>query len=75
MLGDPRALCRGYDPDLFYPELYDSAEGDAARAVCMGCELRGECLTWALDNEPTFGIWAGLSPVERAAISKLEVAA
>lgn len=67
MFGDPRALCRDHDGDLFYPERYDSPEGDAARAICGGCVLKPTCLGWALVNE-RHGIWASLSPSERAAI-------
>lgn len=68
MFGNPLALCRDHDPDLFYPEQYDSAEADAARAICGGCDLKATCLNWAIVNEP-HGIWAGLSPAERNLIS------
>lgn len=68
MFGDPLALCRNYDGDLFYPQQYDSPQADAAKAVCRSCELRSTCLSWAIDNEPNHGIWAGLSPAERARI-------
>lgn len=69
MFGDPRALCRKYDGDVFYPDRYDSAEADAARAVCGGCELKAMCLNWALKHEPDHGIWAAHSPTERAAVA------
>ncbi len=33
----------------------------------MGCEVRHECLEYALAHDERFGIWGGLSERERAA--------
>jgi len=33
--------------------------------VCKGCEVREQCLDYALANGEKFGIWGGLSERER----------
>jgi WhiB family redox-sensing transcriptional regulator len=58
-----RANCLGVDPDLFFPER--GASTREAKSVCAGCEVRLECLEYALDNGEKFGIWGGLSERER----------
>ncbi|MFZ4584680.1 MAG: WhiB family transcriptional regulator [Acidimicrobiia bacterium] len=58
-----RANCYGVDPDLFFPER--GASTREAKSVCGGCEVRIECLEYALDNGEKFGIWGGLSERER----------
>jgi len=57
------AACRRQDPDIFFP----SKEEDAsqAKAVCCDCHVRKECLDFALDSNQTFGVWGGLSEMER----------
>lgn len=58
-----RANCLGVDPDLFFPER--GASTREAKAVCGGCEVRPECLEYALTHAEKFGIWGGLSERER----------
>jgi WhiB family redox-sensing transcriptional regulator len=58
-----RANCLGVDPDLFFPER--GASTREAKGVCGGCEVRLECLEYALCNGEKFGIWGGLSERER----------
>ncbi len=58
-----RANCLGVDPDLFFPER--GASTREAKAVCGSCEVRPECLEYALDHAEKFGIWGGLSERER----------
>ena len=58
-------LCHG-KPHLTY--LFFSEDlGDIARAksFCAGCEVRADCLEYALVNGEKFGIWGGLSERER----------
>jgi hypothetical protein len=38
---------------------------EEARALCMTCPVRDECLDYALDTGETEGIWGGLTPEER----------
>lgn len=58
-----QANCLGVDPDLFFPER--GASTREAKAVCAGCEVRVDCLEYALANGEKFGIWGGLSERER----------
>lgn len=58
-----RALCQQTDPEAFFPERGGSAS--KAKAVCGRCDVRAECLAYALDTGEKFGIWGGLSEQER----------
>ncbi len=58
-----RALCAQTDPEAFFPEKGGSTR--EAKRVCRGCEVRAECLEYALGNDERFGIWGGLSERER----------
>jgi WhiB family redox-sensing transcriptional regulator len=57
------ALCAETDPEAFFPEKGGSTR--EAKKVCTGCEVRAECLEFALANDERFGIWGGLSERER----------
>ena len=60
-----RAACRGSDPAWWHPQRGTSLEPH--RAICRGCEVRLECLTYALAGGATQdgGIWAGSSARQR----------
>ncbi|WP_288815155.1 WhiB family transcriptional regulator, partial [uncultured Varibaculum sp.] len=58
-----QALCAQTDPEAFFPEKGGSTR--EAKAVCELCEVRDECLSYALENDERFGIWGGLSERER----------
>lgn len=62
-----RGACRGHErPDSWFPEKKSPAEQTLeARAVCVGCEVRGECLQYAMDHPEEPGIWGGLTKSER----------
>jgi len=57
------ALCAETDPEAFFPEKGGSTR--EAKRVCTGCDVRAECLEYALTNDERFGIWGGLSERER----------
>ncbi len=57
------ALCGETDPEAFFPEKGGSTRD--AKRVCTGCDVRAECLEFALANDERFGIWGGLSERER----------
>ena len=63
-----RANCLGVDPDLFFPER--GASTREAKGVCRGCEVRTECLEYALDHGEKIGIWGGLSERERRRVRR-----
>ena len=56
-------LCAETDPEAFFPEKGGSTR--EAKRICSGCEVRAECLEYALANDERFGIWGGLSERER----------
>ena len=58
-----RALCAETDPEAFFPEKGGSTR--EAKKICTGCEVKRECLEFALSNDERFGIWGGLSERER----------
>lgn len=68
-----RARCRSEDPELFFPV---GTSGTAveqvqrARAVCMRCQVRPQCLEWALATGQDSGVWGGLSEEERRAVRR-----
>jgi WhiB family redox-sensing transcriptional regulator len=63
-----RANCLGVDPDLFFPER--GASTREAKSVCRSCEVRLECLEYALAHGEKFGIWGGLSERERRRVRR-----
>lgn len=57
------ALCAQTDPEAFFPEKGGSTR--EAKRVCLDCDVRAECLEYALLHDERFGIWGGLSERER----------
>ena len=76
-LGEPeqewqeRALCAQTDPEAFFPEKGGSTR--EAKRICAGCEVRSECLEYALEHDERFGIWGGLSERERRRLKRRAV--
>lgn len=62
------ALCREIDGDLWFPDLGESLR--EAKAVCGRCPVRAECLDYALAHNEVFGVWGGLSVLERQALRR-----
>ena len=68
------ALCAQVDADLFFPGKGGSA--DAPKRVCCWCDVREQCLAYALEMEARpgaigrFGVYGGTSPKEREAIAR-----
>jgi WhiB family redox-sensing transcriptional regulator len=63
-----RALCPETDPDAFFPEKGGSTR--EAKRVCRSCEVRAECLEYALGRDERFGIWGGMSERERRRLKR-----
>lgn len=57
------ALCAQVEPDLFFPE--KDGRASIAKKVCMACEVRVECLEYALANDERHGVWGGISETGR----------
>ena len=63
-----RALCAQTDPEAFFPEKGGSTR--EAKRICVSCEVRAECLEYALANDERFGIWGGMSERERRKLKR-----
>jgi len=69
-----QAACRDADPDLFAydPTTDPAATAEAAKAVCAGCPVTGDCLGFALGtmraSQDLTGIYGGLTPAERTTL-------
>lgn len=60
-----RAVCRDYDPEMFFPDPSDTVGQREAKAVCARCPVRVECLTEADRRHEQYGIWGGLERTDR----------
>ena len=62
------SACLSADPDLFFPI---TAAGLAekqitqAKMICAGCQVRQECLEFAMTHDQVYGIWGGTTPEDR----------
>ena len=65
------ALCSQTDPEAFFPEKGGSTRD--AKKICTTCEVKAQCLEYALANDERFGIWGGLSERERRKLKKRAV--
>ena len=63
-----RALCAQTDPEAFFPEKGGSTR--EAKQICNSCDVRTECLEYALGHDERFGIWGGLSERERRRLKR-----
>lgn len=68
-----RAACLNEEPELFFPK---GSTGPAilqieeAKSVCRGCDVREQCLMWALETGQEHGVWGGMSEDERRALKR-----
>ncbi len=61
-----QALCKGIDPEVFYP--ISDEEADEAKSICGSCSVRLMCLEYALASRERDGIWGGATERERRRI-------
>lgn len=62
------ALCRpgsGVDPNWWFPDAAHPDMADVAIGICQSCPVIDECLTFAITNQETSGIWGGKTPEQR----------
>lgn len=65
------AACRGrgwllfFGPDREQPPEREIRER-AAKAVCAGCPVRFECLSYAVGRPEKYGTWGGVNEDDRA---------
>lgn len=61
-----QANCQGVGPAMFYTEKGVSTA--PALKICHECDVREECLNFAVGRGEPFGMWGGLSTRERSRI-------
>ena len=59
---EDEALCAQTDPEAHYPEPGGTSRD--AKRTCLACEVRTECLEYAISTEQRFGVWGGVSQQE-----------
>ena len=64
------AACRSTDAQHFFAPLAEprdarSRRERAARALCRACPVQKACLDYALRVQEPYGIWGGLTELER----------
>ena len=66
-----RAACAGMDTELWFPVTavtktrHQLLEIRAAKDICHGCQVRMDCLLYALTTGERHGIWGGMTERER----------
>lgn len=63
-----RGICAQTDPESFFPEKGGSTK--ESKRVCLSCDVRKECLDFAIKNDERFGVWGGLTERERRKLKK-----
>jgi WhiB family redox-sensing transcriptional regulator len=67
-----KALCAQIDPEMWFPEKGGSTR--EAKKICQLCEVRMECLAYAMDRDERFGVFGGLSERERRRLKRGDAA-
>jgi WhiB family redox-sensing transcriptional regulator len=71
-----RGACLSADPDLFFPISATGSSADqvaAAKAICAGCQVLSDCLSFALAQLDMHGIWGGTTDDERKRLRQARV--
>jgi WhiB family redox-sensing transcriptional regulator len=63
-----RAACKGQPDAVFFPDHEDDEQPDytTARQICARCQVQAQCLGYALELNIRHGMFAGITPAERA---------
>ena len=63
-------------PDIFFPEdatgYMQREEIKLAKQICSDCPIKNACADYALTAEEPYGIWGGMTPVERHNLMRLK---
>lgn len=68
-----RARCRGHDPEQFFVRGVSQAR--PALRICQRCQVKDDCLRYAIENDIDFGVWGGLTERQRRAHQRRYAAA
>jgi WhiB family transcriptional regulator, redox-sensing transcriptional regulator len=69
--------CLSADPEIFFPVSgmgASTAQIEQARRICAGCQVRRECLEYAMSTGESHGIWGGTTPEDRTRVRRQEAA-
>jgi WhiB family redox-sensing transcriptional regulator len=69
--------CLSADPELFFPVSGAGASTrqiDEAKRICAHCQVRRECLAFAMGTGESHGIWGGTTPEDRTRARRAEAA-
>ena len=55
-----------YNPDIWFNQ-HDEQE---AKTICKTCPLLITCAQYAIEAEEPYGVWGGLNPTDRRALTK-----
>jgi WhiB family redox-sensing transcriptional regulator len=69
MTWDEEASCRSVDPEVFFPDR-PSDHASMAKAICRGCPVRAQCLEFALEARLDYGVWGGMTEIERRSLRR-----
>jgi WhiB family redox-sensing transcriptional regulator len=64
-------LCKDKETALFYPETGDNTLAKKAMTLCKACPVRAECLSYALSNNESFGVWGGFTVRRRGRLRRV----
>lgn len=67
-----QARCREVDSELFFPDRGSSTR--QAKSVCANCEVKAECLAYAMLHRIGPGVWGGTSDFDRRKMFKKSAA-
>ncbi|MBF84127.1 MAG: WhiB family transcriptional regulator [Acidobacteria bacterium] len=59
------AQCRGLSASIFYADEKVRGSARMAKLICGVCQVRADCLDYALDAPMDFGVWGGFTWHER----------
>jgi WhiB family redox-sensing transcriptional regulator len=66
MSWETNARCNDHDPEIFFdPRVRFERR---AKAICGRCDVRTDCLLFALQARVEYGVWGGLNGKERRTI-------
>lgn len=69
MFDTTNAACKDMPTEMFFPPSGKTPSAKIAKEVCNTCEIRVQCLQWALANNE-FGIWGGTTTEERNVLKR-----
>ena len=64
-----RANCIGTDLEQFYPK--DGGTGKPAKRICAACDVKAECLQWALDTNDIHAVLGGTTVRDRMRLRRM----